>query len=296
MWLILLGVACSKSSEDELLMKDVHDRSINSSIAALSYGDEVFYPTNQKDENLVMPVSRPTFPGEFVAIPAGLSIDRKTGVIDIQNSEPGQAYKIFYVNSQGILKDSVRIIISGVGYQDGIYNLESISTEFGRSAYPTYNADFRLPESIVNNFSASDEDDESELNNASRKLKLNKFTGEVDLKSTVDNGFFGHNPSNGSRDEVIIRYRIADKSARRMNKIPLRLYYFKSETEVPQDLKEILEERAFINDRVNKMPSSIGRNVADPDGTGDQTEEGATEASLSEYNKPVRPPLIIVVG
>ena len=292
MWVILLGVACSKSSEDGLLMKDVHDRSMNSSVTNLSYGEEVFYIKNQRSGNTVSPVSRPSFDGHFTAIPAGLAINRYTGSIDLQNSESGQAYKIFYVNAQGVLKDSVRIIISGVGYQDGVYSLESLSSSFGQTAYPTYNGGQHLPESLVNNFSAADDDEDLEVSNSSKKLTVHKFSGEIDLKKSVENGFFGSSLSNGKSERVAIRYRIADKSARKMNKVNLRIYYFENESKVPGDLKRVIAERKMIMDRVNKMPNNVGKNTSEDEVPQDEV----TEETLSDFNKPVRPPLIIVVG
>jgi hypothetical protein len=86
---------------------------------------------------------------------------------------------------------------------------------------------------------------------------------------------------------LVIKYRLADKSARKLNIQKIKFFYFEDESKIPQSLRLIIEERQMIMQRVNVMPL--------PGNTSETTScEAATEESLNDYNKPVRPPLIIV--
>ncbi|MCU0404638.1 MAG: hypothetical protein MUE99_08825 [Chitinophagaceae bacterium] len=288
MWVVTLGVACSKSSDEALLLKDAHDRSKNSSVLSLSYGSDVFFTKTQSSENIITPVSKPSFAGHFVAIPAGLAIDRNTGVINLENSLQGQAFKIFYVNEEGKLKDSVRIVISGIDYMDGIYNIRGLNTNFGQIAQPLYNTRQNLPASLANDI----DDEEAATIITGGKLRVNKFSGVVDLKSSVENGVLGWRLFNGARNNVTVRYRLADRSARRLNKLNLQLFYYRTQADVPAELLNIMAKRKAIMDRVNSMPVSTQKLTSDPL----DNLNGPTEDELDEFGLTVRPPLVIIVG
>lgn len=290
MYVILIGISCSKSSQEGVLLKDVRNRQKNSSVSSLSYGNNIFYVTGDRKNDVVSPVLKPNYPGHFTSIPSGLSINRKSGTIDLQKSEPGQPYKIFYIDKDGKLADSVRIVVSGIGYNDGIYNLQILNGDFNGNLHANYNSGEKVPQSLVNSFTVSN----VPVNNvvSGKNLRVNRLTGEIRIKESKDDGFFTKNNPNQNHDVVEFRYRISDRSKRRLNNIRVNLYYYSRERDVPDELKRMVEERKMIMNRVNAMPSP-GVERKNSEGT---SPEDLTEETLSNFNKPVRPPLIIVVG
>jgi hypothetical protein len=246
---------------------------------SFSYSNVIFYVGKTKRENLISPIAKPNAPGKFVAIPAGLSLDAATGTIDLSNSDAGQAYKIFFVDRDGNLADSTRIVISGVDYADGIYNLKNSRANNGRlKAKYNANASLDVPVSVINSFG------EEGNGGQNRKLAINNITGEIDIAATVRGSAIGRANQN---NEFIVRYRINDRSSRAQNKLKVKIYQFPSEEAVPQDIIDTIKEREEILRRVNAMP--VGN-------TSGGYTDGGTESGLDAYAKPVRPPLIVVIN
>ena len=285
-----LGVSCSKGSEDDVLTKNGKETDLHSSVTRLSYGEKMFYVTDAKANTPVFPIAKPDFEGHFVSIPAGLALDRNTGAINLGKSMVGQPYKIFYVNGQGILTDSVRIVIGGLDYADGFYDSKDLNARLGKDAKAIYSGDETSPvaTSFFNSFKVSvrNTDDESEDETG---LSINKRNGTIDLEKSKAGGLFGNSPSNGAYRELVIKYRLADKSARKLNKQSIRLFYYENKKSVPRSLINLIETRKQIMERVNAMPLP-GHS------SGGEGGVNATEEGLGEYNMIVRPPLIIVVN
>jgi hypothetical protein len=289
-WVIIMGVSCSKSNDEDLLRKD--DVSINkkSSATHLGYGNDLFFVGNNKNKNTVEPVTVPSVEGHFTSIPAGLDLNKETGSINLEGSEAGQAYKIFYVNKEGFLVDSVRIVISGIDYTDGVYNLSARSLSANPVLLPVYNTSDNLPESIFNSFEVVGANDG---NNSARRVNasLNRLNGGINLKAYANGSISGVNRARDSKADVVLQYKLADKSARRSNKLAVQLHYFESTSGIPENLLQLLEQRKAIMERVNKMPSLVEKKTSDGNPPPPPTEE-----ALGDYNMTVRPPVIIVVG
>lgn len=142
----------------------------------LRYSDSIFY---LKSNSYVVAPLTPAA-GTYEAYPENLDIDPATGKITIsvngkngEHSQMGLRYKIKFTATSG-KKDSTYIVLSGINYQDRIYNM----TQSDPKISPIYNAD------ITKNIPAG-------IYTADRnKLAINPSTGEIDFKQTVANGFF----------------------------------------------------------------------------------------------------------
>ncbi len=285
----VFGISCQKG-EDELLNKPAGAIDLRSSVSRLSYGANLFYK-NEKGSKTVSPVSRSDFQGHFTSIPLGLALDRRSGNINLEKSKAGQPYKIFYVNEKGVLTDSVRIVISGVDYLDGVYNLEDKKSKFGEKSMAFYDGDATkpIPSNFFNSFIVSYKETEDDSEDATG-LNVSRKNGVIDLKKSKSSGLFGTtNPRNGAYNELVIKYRLADKSGRKINTQKINFYYFKKDSDIPQALKAIISDRKRIMDRVNSMPPP--GNASSQEGT-----EEALEDDLESFERKIRPPLIVVTG
>ncbi len=74
-------------------------------------------------------------------------------------------------------------------------------------------------------------------------IAIDARNGEIDLLQTVNNEFFGQNPTNGQEIDVEMYYRLPDESNTALNSIGLRFFYFETMGDVPLQLLEEIEER-----------------------------------------------------
>jgi hypothetical protein len=277
-------ISCQKTLEEPVMNENDGSRvRMLTTEKSFSYGETTFFVGKNAKDNVVRPVVAPRQPGKFVAIPAGLSLNPFTGAIDLSKSDAGQAYKVFFVSTNGKLADSARVVISGVDYNDGIYNLKSPQMSSGKIA-PRYNANSSLfvPVSASNSFGLENR------GQARGRLVINSRTGDIDIDASLKSGAFGRtNPGNGASNEFNIQYRIADKSVRTPNSIKVKVYYFTDESSIPQELLNTIKEREEIMKRVNAMP--VGN-------TSQEIGDEGTESDLNAFAKPVRPPLILVLN
>lgn len=278
-----LMISCEKTIEGDFLEKDSDRINKNTSLRGLSYGNDLFYLGGSASENVVKPVSKPSLQGKFVSIPQGLSLNGRTGEIDLSKSLTGQAYKIFYVSEENRLIDSARIVISGIDYEDGLYRINRNTRKFGKRAETKYNAsnDVSLQNSILNSFETT--------GNKKKQIIMDQRTGAIDLEASLNAGLLGNKkPGKGSNVEFSVEYKLADRSKRVKNKTDVLVYYFDNENDMPVELKQTLEMREYIKKRVDVMPPPGWTSTTDPE-EGDPLEE-----DLLAYK--VRPPLIIIVG
>lgn len=278
--------ACSKETET------VNDN--NNSIdtrqpqtGKFSYTDTIFYNHQLTTDKFAAVVSQPAGTVLFKSIPGGLVIDTATGRINISKSESGIRYKVFAVNRQGIAIDSAKLVISGVDYADGIYNLDVTPVAYD-TAFPIYNATPGL--ALPCDDDDDDEDnlcvfDETDLDGDGNddisgviqdKLLVDIKRGTIDLEASFRAGLFGSNPANGTFKDFVMYYRLNDASGRSLQKINLRLYYYKRNADIPQSLLNELAQRNNQNTSVNARLVS------------------GTE--FTSYEKPKRPPILIIVG
>jgi len=284
-------VSCEKAIEEPGLLKKNANTQMNIASSKLSYGETTFYLGNDPSKNIVRPVNVPKKSGYFKSIPNGLEIDSASGAVDLTRSLSGLAYKIFYVSNAGKLLDSTRFIVSGIDYEDGIYELGTQN-----EAQPFYNAN-----KTMRIISAQSDFDETDLNGdgiedvtpvSNKNLVINKKTGAIDLEKSIRKGLLGKNPENGATGDFTIYYRVKDGSKGSINKLDVRVVYFKKRKNVDASLTNILTTREGIDKRVNKMPTPGF--TSETEQIGDLT--GDPLGDLDAFGKPRRPPLIIIIG
>lgn len=327
-WLLLLATglctlwACQKTVTNNLQQAENEGNKPNTSLGSsanprLSYGDSLFYLKNLPGNFTILPVSKPNLKGTFKSIPLGLAIDSITGLIDINKSETGLRYKIFYIGSNGKAIDSIKIVISGIDYKDAIYDIASTPNTYD-TAFPIYNArpEILLPcgdDDEDNDGDLDDDDnkcvfDETDLDNDGNddipgviqdKLLVDIKKGTIDAEASFNAGVFGSsNPANGISKDFTFYYRLQDPSNRALNKITVRVYHYKKRTDIPQTLLDTLNERNQIATAVNKKAVSGGSNTtlqsiaANPS----QGEADLLNSFDLFASKPKRPPIIIIVS
>lgn len=282
--LMVLAAACQKINNTQ-----ESDRgSLQQQTGKLSYGDTLFYNHAISGDKFVAIVSRPAGTAIYKAIPGGLSLDSLTGRINISKSESGLRYKVFAVNEQGLAIDSVKLVVSGIDYADGIYNLNATPNSYD-TAFPIYNARPELP-------MPCDDDDDDELDLCvfdetdldgdgnddiggviQEKLLVDIKRGTIDLEASFRAGLFGSStPANGSMKTLLMYYRLGDASNKALQKIQLQIHYYRSVNDIPQQLLNELNNRGYQAAEVN---GRLTRTV-----------------EFQSYLKPKRPPILIIVG
>lgn len=297
-------ISCEKSVDESFLEKDSARATRASAKSKLSYGSKELFMEASNGATIITPVNKPKREGTFKAIPEGLALDPVTGAINVNESVSGMKYKVFYVSNNGRLIDSTPVVISGIDYEDAILTINnSVFLNTNDILSPVYNGDksLKLPRKLIT--AASDNVfDETDLNNDGKEdlagaiqetLVVNKKTGAINLKASIRSGLFGSSsPSNGATKDITLYYRLNDKSNKALNKITLRVYYFKTQTDIPVSLTKILNDRKKISGRVS-VDAPVGS-------TSQLTEEdegidGGLD-DLDSFGKKIRPPLIVIIG
>lgn len=292
------NVSSSKSaftSSNDVLLTD-------SPATVLSYGDTIFSASVVGNEKKIIPISKPSQPGYFAVNLPGLDLDSASGRINISKSESGLKYRVYYLSYANLPVDSTTIIISGIDYQDKIYNVGSDASE-DKIAMPIFDMSPGLPLPCASANGTGCKFDETDLNgdNApdviganNSKLIIDTATGAIDLKKSLDAGVFGSiaqsNPTamNGRKKDVSIYYWLGDGLTRSLKKITIRLVYYQSKAMVPESMTLEIDSR---NQRY--QTNALSANSGSGSGS-------SSLSSLQYYTtttlKPKRPPLIVIVS
>lgn len=219
-----------------------------------SYSDTLFH-INIDPEQIIVPVNQ--LSGTFESFPDGLELDSITGAIDINKSETGLKYRIEFKPSNDAPSCSFFLSIAGINYLDEIFVLD----QGERFAKAVYNGN---PDGIIPCEDEDDEDEDEDEDDDDDSCKFdidgpdgNKLAdfgvsvdhdnGEIDMLETLEDETFGENPVNGDARDFTLYYRISDESLSALNKIDVRLFYFETMADVPQELiAEIQEKRDLI--------------------------------------------------
>ncbi|MBD0333798.1 MAG: hypothetical protein ICV66_14220 [Chitinophagaceae bacterium] len=230
----------------------------------LSYGDSIIYLKNQSSDYTITPVT--TKAGIYTAFPEGIIIDAHSGAINVSKSETGLRYRIDYTSPTGDTSSTI-ILLSGINYPDKYYNISK-----GDSiVFPIYNG---TPlRSLPANGNVFDESNIA----TSAGCAINTSNGQINLAQTLRNGFFKNLPLGETRVDVDVKYRLNDQSDKALNGIRVRLYYYHTMNDVPQELKQTLLDRDGMFLRMN-------------------SSSAIEEASRYAKGARPRPPCVIVIA
>lgn len=284
---------CSKSlthtGSDLSTGASVQPSSIFTTDASLSpfYGDSVLYVQGAgRSAYLFRPVNT-LLNGSFVSWPKGLTIDPVSGEIDVLQSEPGARYNVGFVSAVTGDTSYRQVILAGITYADGIYDLSSANT----SLQPYFNANASLPGAANSIF------DEEGIAGG-QKLIVNPQTGAIDLKASVEAGLFGTQPQNGDSREVTIYYRLNDQSQMSLLKTTVTVYYYNTFADVPlarvgacQFSRSAFQQTSYHHGSVTEVTGG-GTTTTDANSsskTGKSTPPPPPPA-------PARPPQVIIVN
>lgn len=263
--LLMVLVGCERN-EPEALSDLPRLRALrveSEACSAFEYNDTIFYYREQP--SYVEAVKNPQS-GTYGAYPLGMVIDAATGTIDVNASESGLKYRVWFVPAGSSDTCTRHVTISGVNYLSKVYQLTTSDT----LARPFYNAVRDLPPPCGDDDDDDDDDEEEEDDDddddddddgcefddgrddddgdgladeppAGQEIipmgiAIDKRDGIIDLRRTVRNGTFGATPVNGTSRTVRIYYRLNDPSSKTLNHIDVTLHWYASLSQVPAAL------------------------------------------------------------
>ena len=166
-----------------------------------TYPDTLFYPSSSANYIVKPAVAQA---GTYGAFPAGLAMNTLNGNINISKSETGLEYLVYFIPKGKTDTCKKYITVSGVNYNDSIF----VMTNPGNNANPIYNASLNLPVDCSGGCEFDDGIDDDNGNGTAdeppagqelipKGFVINKATGVIDLKKSIQNGVLGKNPKNG---------------------------------------------------------------------------------------------------
>jgi len=238
------------------------------------YADSILFINDAGSKNIVMPLS--AAPGTFTSFPDGLKVDDNSGAIDVNSSETGLKFQVTFTPADGSKVKSTFIIISGINYKDKIYNLSTGDSV----AKPIYNANNRNAIPQLNSGSTFDND--GGCKNAG--IEVNPADGTINLAKSVRD----QRIDTGSTQEVKLQYKINDQSRMATNGLDVKIYFYRTASEIPQYLTDLLKERQTTI--LTENPSTVSPFVR-----ASIKSFSAIARSAQRLSRP-RPPCIIVVS
>lgn len=232
----------------------------------LNYGDSILYLRPSTGDYIVYPTTQRS--GTYTGFPEGIEIDDNTGAINVSKSETGLRYRITHRAPDGT-ETTTKIVLSGITFTDHYYRISAGDSV----ASPVYNAS---PSRILP-LTGSSFDEGNVANNGGCSVKTTN--GQINLAETIRNGVFGTIPQNDARRDFEIEYRLNDASGKSKNKLRIRLYYYDTMADVPQDLLETLRDREELG--------VFLRNGS--------TATGTLTGRIERVAKP-RPPCVIIIA
>ncbi|OQP45443.1 hypothetical protein A4H97_32375 [Niastella yeongjuensis] len=263
-FLVLLDfVACNKANRSETNAEKPTDPLVDSPINGNvllnapnqcpngpDYGDSIIYLQPVNGQYTVSPVNNKGIAGTYLSWPEGLSLNKKTGVINVSKSETGVRYLVGFVKD-GTRDTCVRqLILGGITYMDSVYIIGNNDT----LARPVFNAnpltapvcdgsdDTDYPGNNGNgNNKCSFDDDVPGSKANDQKLRVRTKNGYINLKKSLADGLFGPNVKNGDSKTIKILYSLNDNSKKAQQQISVKVVYFDKATNIPFDLQNEVE-------------------------------------------------------
>jgi hypothetical protein len=234
------------------------------------YEDSILFV--REPANIIQPVS--TEAGTYTSTPEGLKIEEATGEINVNKSETGLMYKVTFTPAKaGENIRTAHIIVSGINYQDKIYNL----SEGDSIAAPIYNANKKLTLPGTGENNVFDEDG----NCKKAGISIDADNAAINLAKSVRN----QGIDTGATAEVKLAYRLNDGSKRALNGLNVKIYFYRTVSEIPEYLTELLEERKTTILNENSIQSAARSNAL-----------VLAKAVSKGKGTRARPPCIIVVS
>ncbi len=300
-------IACNKEAGNKKTETNLVNASQTSDVALstcdqFAYADTIFYLKPQSTNYIVKPVT--PLVGAYGAFPSGLHINATNGNINVNLSETGLKYIVWFVASGTTDTCRKLITISGVNYNDTVYVMSKNS-----KALPVYNANTTVP-LVCNGCEFDDGPDDDNGNGigdeppagqqlVSQGFIINKLTGVIDFKKSIQNGALGANPLSGTKKEFTLYYRLGDKSKKALNHISFELFYYKNQSEIPAKVMEdLLAKRSQVllenqGDDDSEHSGGGGSNSG-PNFTAVNLAASLTTAQSGKGQTKCRPPYIIV--
>ncbi|MBS1600679.1 MAG: hypothetical protein JST75_20825 [Bacteroidetes bacterium] len=201
---------------------------------APDYGDSIIFPQPTANDYIVSSINNPGS-GKYFSWPAGMVIDSLTGAINVTKSETGLRYAIGFVKNGTTDTCMQNLIIGGAAYMDSVYVLADNQT----TSSPYFDANpFQAPVCDGSNVSGSGCQFDITNDAKNKKIIVDKNTGVIDLKKTLDGtllglgGAFGLIPADGQIVETTIYYRLNDASNNALQHITVQLMYFNSKSSI----------------------------------------------------------------
>jgi hypothetical protein len=223
---------------------------------APNYGDSVLYSQAGASGDLYMnPVNNQGLKGTYLSWPAGLELDAQTGAIDVTRSVSGQRYSVAFVHEGSSDTCVSKLIVGGASFMDSIYAL-SLSS---KTAVPYFNANPNTPNPCLNSTSCR-----FDYNDYAKRqgIEIDYRTGYIDLKRTMQHNPFGYFPVNGATVLTTIQYQLNLNSNQAPQQIQVKLIYYNSRSEVPDNLTSLIQKR--VSDVVNTEVDGDGQPTKPP--------------------------------
>jgi hypothetical protein len=206
-------------------------------------GDYYIFPQN--NQGLV---------GTYLSWPDGLSLNSKTGAIDLSKSETGQRYAMAFVRNGTTDTCMSQLIVAGAAYMDSVYVL----SQSNYTSKPYFNAN---PYGVAPCQGTQGQGCQFDYNNAAHNqgIEIDQNTGFIDLQKSMQNSIFGLLPLNGTTVYTTIYYKLNDNSNFAPQKIQLKLVYYNHKSDVPAATLLTMTDYLFntLNDLlISKGPSA----------------------------------------
>jgi hypothetical protein len=202
---------------------------------APDYGDSVVFPQPAGGTDyIVSPVNNQGVSGSYLSWPAGLSINSSTGSIDITRSVSGVRYNIGFVKSGTTDTCLSALIVGGASYADSVYVLSKSDT----SAEPYFNANPYGPQ--ICDGSGPDDGNYCQFdlydNAKNQGIIIDKKTGFIDLRKSMNSGMFGVLPLDGEIVNATFYYKLSDASNNAVQQMQIQFQYYTNKSQVPAGL------------------------------------------------------------
>ena len=207
------------------------------------YADAVFYYREQSEEYVEKPLKNQA--GTYGSSPKGLVIDPTSGAININKSESGLTYQVWFKPTGSSETVNSEVTIAGINFQSRVYNLASGDVV----ARPFYNVQHNVaaPFGVENKAAGSEFANDNDravaallsATTGQKKttgVEIDGLSGAIDLRKAVENGVFGVKPVDGTMKNFRLYYRLNDGSRKALNYIDVRLHYYSRASAVPASL------------------------------------------------------------